>query len=76
VVEQQERVGERQVDAGERPPNREALALQMVSGGDDARDATPRRLPLREPGQARQGQRICGLRQASCPPRSGYDLMN
>ncbi len=48
VVQEQERVRERQVDAGEGAPDHEALALGVPRGGDDPRDGPPVGAAVRE----------------------------
>ena len=56
VVEEQEGVGQGQVDAGEGAADLEALAFQVALRGDDPGDAAPVGLGLGQDGQAGQGQ--------------------
>jgi hypothetical protein len=60
VVEQQERVGEGQVHAGERTPDHEALALELPVGGHDPADVPPVGGRLGQRSQPGEGQRFGG----------------
>ena len=72
VVEQQERVGERQVHAGERPAYDEALALDLAARGDDLADRAPRAGGLGGCGEAGQGQGIGGDSWHGALPDANY----
>ena len=58
VVEQQERIGDVAVGAGERAPNREARAFEERRGGDDLADGPDRGRAGVGPGDSRQNEKI------------------
>jgi hypothetical protein len=71
VVEEQERVGQGQVDAREGAPDLEPLAFEVALGGHDLGDAAPVGVRLRQQREAGQGQRVGHHGRHGVLPRSG-----